>query len=90
MYMDRKIFDMQLSVEATSLYILACAVVEQGEQPTLERLRAQWNGTPAQLRTAARELIARAIANLDGPFEHGHPLHLNDRNNWLPVSPETP
>ncbi len=53
MHMDRAIFNLEASVEATSLYILLCALLDQGEPLTLDRAHRamEWNeGGPGEGR----------------------------------------
>jgi len=82
MNMDRTIFEMNLGVEATSLYILTCALVDQGESATLERIRALWNGSDEGLLNAAEELIQHGIINGTLPVEEGKPFRINRRKEW--------
>lgn len=84
MTMDRAIFDLQLDIDSTSLYILACALVDQGETPTLDRMRQQWNGSPENLAKAAQELIARGILVVEPPLTEDKPLSINPREKWQP------
>ena len=61
MHMDRSIFNLEASVEATSLYILLCALADEKEPLTLERASLQWNGTGKDLLEAAAELLQRGV-----------------------------
>ena len=45
MEMDRAIFELNAGVEATSLYILICALMDEGKAVTLENVRRQWTGS---------------------------------------------
>jgi hypothetical protein len=80
--MDRAIFRLQASVEATSLYILLCALEDQEEPLTLERARIQWNGTREDLLRAAEELIQRGV--LGGPQHvvQDLPIWINHSEDW--------
>ena len=80
--MDRAIFDMKLGVEATSLYILICALSDQGEAPTLDRIRLQWNGSTEELLHAAEELVRHGIADGSVPVHENEPLHINPKEKW--------
>ena len=82
MNMDRTIFEMNLGVEATSLYILTCALVDQGEPPTLERIRTLWNGTNEGLLHAAEELMQHGIITGSVPIEEGTPWRINPKKEW--------
>ena len=61
MLMDRTIFTMDLSVEATSAYILICSFVEGGAPATVESLGPFWNGPRQELPSALTELRSRGI-----------------------------
>jgi len=80
--MDRAIFDMNLGVEATSLYILICALCDQGEIPTLARIRVQWNGSAEGLLDAAEELVRHGVADGSLPVRENEPLHINPKGKW--------
>lgn len=61
MLMDRNIFTLNLSVEATSAYILVCSFVEGGAPATVESLGPFWNGPRQELPAALTELRSRGI-----------------------------
>ena len=61
MIMEREIFNLQLSVEATSAYILMCSLQEKGKILTDETISPYWQGTDEQLKTALVELKKRNI-----------------------------
>ena len=78
MHMDRAIFDLNASVGAASLYILVCALLDQGEQGiTLDRVSVQWNGSREELHAAAEELVRRGV--LTGGDGH---FHVNSKEKW--------
>lgn len=82
MNMDRAIFDLNISVEATSLYILLCALMDAGEDPTLENASTKWTGTLEALAAAARELIERCVVAGAVPPPRQMHLHPNSRDRW--------
>lgn len=82
MNMDRAIFDLKVSVEATSLYILLCALMDGGQAPTLENARQKWTGTDESLLTAAQELVRRCVITGNVPSEKDMHLHPNTRDKW--------
>ncbi len=82
MHMDRGIFNLDASVEATSLYILLCALADQGDTLTLERASVQWNGTGEDLLRAANELIQRGVLAGSQPLTRDQPLQLNSADQW--------
>jgi hypothetical protein len=80
--MDRAIFNLKTSVEATSLYILLCALMDQGETLTLDRARVQWSGTNEELVRAAEELAERGVLVTGIPLALDQPLELNSPAQW--------
>jgi hypothetical protein len=80
--MDRAIFDLRASVEATSLYILFCALLDQGEFLTLARASVLWNGTREDLLKAAGELIQRGVLSASEGLTPDELLQLNPRDHW--------
>ena len=82
MNMDRGIFNLEASVEATSLYILLCALADQGEPLTLDRAAVQWNGTKEDLLKAANELIRRRVLTGNQPLTQDKLLQLNPADQW--------
>ena len=61
MHMDRSIFDLKMSVEATSLYILICSLMDEGTLPTVGSVRSQWSGSEEALTSAADELVRHGV-----------------------------
>jgi hypothetical protein len=61
MVMDRKIFSLNLSVEATSAYILICNLAESGTPITIESAGTFWNDKPEALVSALEELNRHRI-----------------------------
>jgi len=82
MNMDRAIFDLKISVEAISLYILLCALMDGAQPPTLENALHKWTGTEESLLAAARELIGRCIITGVVPIPMEMHLHPNPRDRW--------
>lgn len=65
MQMDRAVFDLGLSVNAVSLYILICALADEGRDPTLETVGRQWSASEDALWTAAKELESRNVLRIE-------------------------
>ena len=61
MFMDRRIFTLDLTVEGTSAYILICGLAERGAPVTVESLGAFWNAPREALSSALEELKGRRI-----------------------------
>ncbi len=82
MIMDREIFNLKASTEATSLYILICALMDMGQSPTLHEVRARWTGDEQSLRNAARELVSRGVLDAAQPSDEDAPFALRSRSDW--------
>ena len=82
MNMDRAIFDLNVSVEATSLYILLCALMDMGQPPTIQEALPKWAGTEETLMAAAEELISRCVLDTNHPIPKGKHLHPTTRDRW--------
>lgn len=60
--MDQRIFELKLSVEATSLYLLMVGLADGGASLSLQTVAPFWNGGEAELDAAFAELEARKVA----------------------------
>jgi hypothetical protein len=80
--MDRLIFELNASVDATSLYILLCALAEGGSAPTLNDARTRWNGTAEALTRAAEELMDRGVLEKNQPLDPDQPIQINPAEKW--------
>jgi hypothetical protein len=58
---DREIFNTGLSVEAISLYLLCCGLIDAGAAPTLEMLRSRWNESAEALQVCLDDLVGKGI-----------------------------
>jgi DNA-binding transcriptional regulator GbsR (MarR family) len=59
--MDQDIFNLGLSVETISVYLLACGLADVGKPVTTKNLTEIWNGTADSLDQSLRELEERNI-----------------------------
>ncbi len=82
MQMDRAIFDLNASVEATSLYILACALMDEGLDPTLADIRLKWSGTDESLIRAIGELAGYGVLEATLPLGDASTISINPREKW--------
>jgi len=82
MNMDRDIFNLQASTEATSLYILICALMDLGQPPTLPQVRAKWTGDEESLQKAVRELTRRGVLESAHHSGEDEPFSVRSRENW--------
>lgn len=82
MNMDRRIFELNASINATSLYILLCALSDEGVSPTLNDARSRWNGTVEDLTSAAEELMRRNVLEKMDPLDPGQPIKIKPVGEW--------
>ena len=61
--MDRNIFNLKLSVEATSAYILITSLMGENVRPSMELIQGRWTTTDEELEQALTELINRNIVS---------------------------
>lgn len=59
--MDQKIFNMDLSVETISLYLLFCGLTDEGNKITTDTVLDIWNGSRESLFSSISELEKRNI-----------------------------
>ena len=82
MLMERKIFNMNLSVEATSAYILICTLAESGAPVTIESAGAFWNDSPEALTTALQELSRHRVIYEELDSKQIRQYFVNPSNLW--------
>jgi hypothetical protein len=82
MHMDRAIFELRTSVEATSAYILICSLMDQGRLPTLETIRSLWNGNEDGLQSALRELMQLRVVEADGELSDDSAVAVTPADQW--------
>ena len=84
MLMDRKIFAMNLSLEATSAYILICTLAESGAPITIESAGSLWNDSPEALTRAIEELNHRRVIYEELDAKQRRQYLLNPSDLWEP------
>lgn len=82
MFMNQKIFSMNLSVEATSAYILICTLAESGAPITIESAGSFWNGSPEALDRALEELRLHHIVYEAFDSKQIRQYFLNQPDRW--------
>jgi len=80
--MDRNIFNLHLSTEVTSAYILVASLIEQNVRPTLEEIRGRWNATYDELDDALRELLHRRIIKVQTEEKNTPVYYPNPSSLW--------
>ncbi|NTW35129.1 MAG: hypothetical protein HGB17_03180 [Syntrophobacteraceae bacterium] len=83
MHMDRDIFNLKASTDATSLYILICALKDLGQSPTLPEIRAKWTGNEESLRNAVKELMRRGVLDATHSMGQDEPFAVQARAEWI-------
>ncbi len=82
MVMNRKIFALNLSVPATSAYILICTLADSGTPVTIESAGTFWNDTPEALVNALEELNRHRIVYEALDSNQVRQYHLNPPDLW--------
>ena len=80
--MDREIFNLNLSVEATSAYILICNLAESGTPITIESAGTFWNDTSEALVSALEELKGHCIIVEALDANQMRQYYLNSSDRW--------
>ena len=83
--MDRKIFDLNLSVEATSAYILICNLADSGTPITIESAETFWNDKPEALVSALKELNHHGIIFEAQDANQMRQYYLNPSDRWKKI-----
>jgi hypothetical protein len=58
---NQKIFNLELSVETVSLYLLCCGLTDEGRRVTLQEIRSLWNASEEALQSSLEDLEKRNI-----------------------------
>ena len=83
--MHQKIFELSLSVEAISVYILCCSLKDSDTSISTKKLLAIWNGSEEKLVRALYNLEARNILQLIISDQKENNVYLlTDVNTWKP------
>ncbi|ROR02983.1 hypothetical protein [Desulfosoma caldarium] len=83
MQMDRAVFDLGMSVHAVSLYILICALADEGRDSTLEAVRGQWTASEDALWTAAKELERHKVLRIEMESESSGRFWVQPSHEWI-------
>ena len=81
--MDQRIFSLDLPVEAVSLYLLCCGLVDGGATVSATNINKMWNGTPEELVNAHTILAAKNILKRILSDGEGHEMfRVMDADEW--------
>ena len=81
-HMDRRIFDLDLSVEATSAYIVVTSLLEQNQRPSLEAIRTRWTKSDSELNQVLNGLVDRRILRLATGSDGRNLYYPNPASLW--------
>ena len=82
--MNQKIFQMGLSTETVSLYLLCCGLADAGSVLSRKNFLEIWNGTPEAMDECLLELEERNIISKiisDGKNQHIYQINMAD--HWV-------
>ena len=81
--MNQAIFDLGLSVETISVYLLVCGLTDAGRSVTSKNLAEVWNGTQAALVQGLHELEdKRIISRILTDGEENTAFKVMDIHRW--------
>jgi hypothetical protein len=81
--MRQKIFSMNLSVEAVSVYLLCCAIADAGGVITRQALEEKWNAGSEELNRELDRLEARQVLGREGSVDQDAAVYrLRDEKHW--------
>ena len=87
--MDTQIFNLNLSVYATSAYIVICSLVSDGLSPTPDKIAARWTSREELLKEGINELAAWRVIEPGRTAEGESLLAPNPASLWrTPGSPK--
>ena len=81
--MDQRIFSLDLPVEAVSLYLLCCGLVDGGATVSAKNINGMWNGSREELINAHQVLeTANIVVKILSDGE-GHDVYrVMDADQW--------
>ena len=81
--MNQKIFDLGLSVETISAYLLCCSLADAGTVVSTKNLTEMWNSTKESLIDGLQDLETRDILRKIISDRAGNNVYqLSDVKNW--------
>jgi len=81
--MNQKIFNMGLSVETVSVYLICCSLADADTTISTKKLSEMWNSTRASLLESLKNLETRNILRRIISDRTGNNVYkLSDAKNW--------
>jgi hypothetical protein len=82
--MNQAIFNIGLSVETISVYLLVCGLTDAGRHVTSKNLAEVWNGSEAALGQGLKELEEKhIISQILSDGEENTAYRVLDRQRWI-------
>ena len=81
--MSQKIFQLNLSVETTSIYLLCCSLADHEQSTSTKNIQEIWNGSHQALISGLNALEKRNILQkIISDRERNYVYKLMDDSNW--------
>jgi hypothetical protein len=81
--MNQEIFNLDLSVETVSVYLICCNLSDNNTAISTKNLSSMWNGTEALLNEGLKDLEERNILRkIISDGEEKNIYQLSDVKNW--------
>lgn len=81
--MSQKIFQLDLSMETVSVYLLCCGLADADQPITTAKLTEIWNGTPEELQNGLRELEnGNVLSRFLTDGQEKNVYRVNDVSDW--------
>jgi hypothetical protein len=82
--MNQKIFQMGLSTETVSLYLLCCGLADSGSTLSVKNIMEIWNASPEAMQTSFMDLEEHGIVlKIISDGKTNHIYRLNDIKYWI-------
>jgi len=79
--MDQAVFNLNMSTEAVSLYLMIDDILSRGETPSFDACKLKWTASCEKLEESMRELAARGVIDV---AEDGT-LLVKESSHWKPL-----
>jgi hypothetical protein len=80
--MNQEIFNLDLSVETVSVYLICCNLSDNNTVISTKNLSSMWNGTEALLIEGLKDLEERNILKIISDGEEKNIYQLSDVKDW--------
>jgi len=81
--MSQKIFNLGLSMETVSVYLLCCGLADNDQPITTAKLNEIWNGSPEELQKGLKELEdSNILSRFLSDGQESHVYRVNPVSHW--------